>query len=160
MPARRLRSGDEEKGILLDRGVDREWTRCSRDVDGQIDQSEPARQSRLPAGRRTLDRFPYRVIADEILLADERVRRRIEGRGCRADLLSISLDGVIERLGLDPERDLGELLRLADIGVAAEHHHYTADPEGDDEHRERRARRCHERLCAGRRGGTHTYKTI
>src|SRR6266852_768782 len=160
MSARRLRSGDEEEGVLLDRGVDREWTRRPSDVDGQIDETKSAGQSRLPASRRTLDRIPRRIVADEILLADERVDSRIESGRCGADLLSVALDRVIEGFGLEPQRDLGELLRLAHVGVAPEHHRHSADPEHDDEHSERCTRRRHEWLCAGRRGGTHTYRTI
>src|SRR5258706_5779846 len=121
---------------------------------------ESTRQSRLPTGRRPLDRFANRIIADEIFLPDERVGRRIESGRCGADLLSIALDGVVERCGLESQRDLGELLCLTYVGVAPEHHRNSADPQCDDQHTERCARRRREWLCAGRRGGTHTYKTI
>src|SRR6266576_5666966 len=110
MTTRRFRSGDKEECVLFNRGIDREWTRRSRDVDGQIDEMESTRQSRLPTGRRPFDRFANRIIADEILLAHERVGCCIESRRCGADLLSITLDAVVERRGLESQRDLGELL--------------------------------------------------
>src|SRR5438045_5227728 len=137
MPAGRLRSRYEKRSILFDRGVDRERPRRARDVDRQIGEPESSRESGLPARRCSLQARRRWVIADEVLFAYQRIDRRIERGGCAPYLLAISLDQVIKSRGLNPERYLGELLPLAAVGIAPQHHRNPAQPQRDDYYRHR-----------------------
>src|SRR4051794_17709302 len=113
---RSLLAGDEDRRVFLYRRVDRERFRRSRDVCVQVDQVEATGESRLPAGGCAL-RAASRdcIIADEILFAYERILGGIQRRRCRADLLAIALDDVIEGGGLHPQRDFGETLGLGPV---------------------------------------------
>src|SRR5436305_206386 len=107
MTAGCLRSCYDKRRVLFDRGIDRERSRWWRDVYRQDREMKSAGEPGLPARRCSLDARARRKVADEIFFADQRVGRRIERRRRASDLFAVALDNVIERRGLDSQRNFG-----------------------------------------------------
>ena len=128
MSARRLRPGNEQRRVFFHRRVDREGTALTRDIYRKIGEVKASREPRLPPSGGSFDPGAGGVIADEIFLAHQGVGGGIERGGSCADLLSISLDDVVERRRLNPECDFGELLRFAAVRVVPHHHCHPAQP--------------------------------